>query len=279
MTLIQPIEHTPTVPTTQKKSAAAYKLSLVALKDLKSFFKKQLALTPVKESNNIYSPAQISNQSLGFIPVEKHYVYEFHIDKHDQFADTLVYCVVNKFNEIVNSTSYTPDAFPKNRPLYCFHLSQQDAIDFIYKVSKDRPRYFKSMGLGINSITLKNYLKNYLPNSLNKNTLITLVSCVEEYETFIKAKNLSFENVYKSPDANRDFNFDRNKSLFLAYRVKNIPGYFGKVEPEPEVNKLYLKLEDVMKDERVQKGLSVTIEVGRISELDLRSQQILSSVS
>ena len=55
----------------------------------------------------------------------------------------------------------------------------------------------------------------------------------------------------------------------MAYRIKDVPKRFKKLQPESEPIKIYLKLSDAMKDERFQKGLPLIIEVGRISDGDL----------
>jgi hypothetical protein len=199
-------------------------------------------------------------------PIQQKYAYEFKIPQSAVIVNTPVYVVVNKFCEVLNTSSHQNYGIlnqPKT-PHYYFFLSQQDAIDFIYKIAQTRPKYFKRMGLGINSIPLDQYLTKYRPN--NRTSLIT---STEEFENFIKKRNLATYNIYKSPNANPDFNFDRNKSLLIAYRIKDVPKRFKKTQLETEPTKIYLKLGDVMKDERVQKGLPVVIEVGRISDADL----------
>lgn len=202
-------------------------------------------------------------------PIEKKYEYEFKIPQSAVIVNTPVYVVVNKFCEVVKTSSSQSSGLLNQSKTshYYFFLSKQDAIDFIYKIAQSRPKYFKRMGLGINSIPLDQYLKKYRPNNIT-----SLITSTEEFETFIKKRNLASDNIYKSPNADPDFGFDRNKSLLMAYRIKYVSKRFTKPQPEPELTKIYLKLEDVMKDERVQKGLPVMIEVGRISENDLRFQ-------
>lgn len=215
----------------------------------------------IQQSDSVFDKASI--------PIQQKYEYEFKIPQSAVIVNTPVYVVVNKFCEVINTTSsqaYGSLKQSKN-PHYYFFLSQQDAIDFIYKIAQNRPRYFKRMGLGINSIPLDQYLKKYRPNNFT-----SLITSTEEFETFIKKRNLASDNIYKSPNANPDFNFDRNKSLLMAYRIKDVPKRFKKSYPEPGPTKIYLKLDDAMKDERVQKGLPVLIEVGRVSEADLRFQ-------
>jgi hypothetical protein len=202
-------------------------------------------------------------------PIQQKYEYEFKIPQSAAIVNTPVYVVVNKFCEVLNTSSHQNYGIlnqPKT-PHYYFFLSQQDAIDFIYKIAQTRPKYFKRMGLGINSIPLDQYLKKYRPNNFT-----SLITSTEEFETFIKKRNLASDNIYKSSSSNPDFDFDRNKSLLMAYRIKDVPKRFKKSQPEFEPTKIYLKLADAMKDERVQKGLPVIIEVGRISETDLHFQ-------
>lgn len=201
--------------------------------------------------------------------IQHKYEYEFKIPQSALIVNTPVYVVVNKFCEVVNTSSFQSygTVNQSKTPHYYFFLSQEDAIDFIYKIAQNRPRYFKRMGLGINSIPLDQYLKKYRPNNTT-----SLITSTEEFETFIKKRNLASDNIYKSPKADPDFDFDRNKSLLMAYRIKDLPKRFKKVQPELDPTKIYLKLTDAMKDERVQKGLPLIIEVGRISEADLRFQ-------
>lgn len=217
----------------------------------------------IKQSDSIFDKALTS--------IQQKYVYEFKIPQSAVIVNTPVYVVVNKFCEVVNTSpqqNYGILNQPKT-PHYYFFLSQQDAIDFIYKIAQARPKYFKRMGLGINSIPLDQYLKKYRPNNLT-----SLISSTEEFETFIKKMNLASDNIYKSPNANPAFDFDRNKALLMAYRIKDVTKLFKKPQPEPELTKIYLKLGDAIKDERVQKGLPVIIEVGRISDADLRSRMV-----
>jgi hypothetical protein len=199
-------------------------------------------------------------------PILQKYLYEFTTSPSDLIVNTPVYVVVNKFCEVVNTSSYQSSGLlnRSNTPHYYFFLSQQDAVDLIYRIAQNQPRYFKRMGLGINSIPLDQYLKKYCPNNTT-----SLISNTEEFETFIKKRNLASSNIYKSPNADPDFEFDRNKSLIMAYRIKYASKPFKKPKSEPELTKIYLKLDDVMKDERVQKGHPIIIEVGRISEIDL----------
>jgi hypothetical protein len=217
----------------------------------------------IKQSDSIFDKT--------LIPIQQKYEYEFKIPQSAVIVNTPVYVVVNKFCEVINTSSSQAYGSLKQlkTPHYYFFLSQQDAIDFIYKIAQNRPRYFKRMGLGINSIPLDQYLKKYRPNNFT-----SLITSTEEFEAFIKKRNLASDNIYKSPNANPDFNFDRNKSLLMAYRIKDVPKRFKKPHPDSGPIKIYLKLDDAMKDERVQKGLPVIIEVGRISEADLRFQII-----
>jgi hypothetical protein len=198
--------------------------------------------------------------------VQQRYEYEFKIPQSAVIVNTPVYVVVNKFCEVVNTRPFQAYGISNQSktPHYYFFLSQQDAIDFIYKIAQNRPRYFKRMGLGINSIPLDQYLKKYRPNNLT-----SLITSTEEFENFIKKRNLASDNIYKSPNANPNFDFDRNKSLFMAYRIKDVPKRFKNLQPESEPIKIYLKLSDAMKDERFQKGLPLIIEAGRISDGDL----------
>lgn len=201
--------------------------------------------------------------------IQQKYEYEFKIPHSAVIVNTPVYVVVNKFCEVVNTRSFQGYGILNHSktPHYYFFLSQQDAIDFIYKIAQNRPRYFKRMGLGINSVPLDQYLKKYRPNNTT-----SLITSTQEFETFIKKRNLASDNIYKSPDADPDFDFDRNKSLLMAYRIKDVPKRFKKPQPESDPSKIYLKLDDAMKDERLQKGTPVILEVGRISESDLRLQ-------
>jgi hypothetical protein len=140
-------------------------------------------------------------------PIQQKYEYEFKIPQSAVIVNTPVYVVVNKFCEVVNTRPSQAYGVPNQSktPHYYFFLSQQDAIDFIYKIAQNRPRYFKRMGLGINSIPLDQYLKKYRPNNLT-----SLITSTEEFENFIKKRNLASDNIYKSPNANPDFDFDRN---------------------------------------------------------------------
>jgi hypothetical protein len=215
----------------------------------------------IKQSDSVFDKTST--------PVQQKYEYEFKIPQSAVISNTPVYVVVNKFCEVVNTSSYQGHGTLNQSkiPHYYFFLSQEDAIDFIYKIAQNRPRYFKRMGLGINSIHLDQYLKKYRPNNMT-----SLITSTEEFETFIKKRNLASDNIYKSPNADPYFDFDRNKSLLMAYRIKDVPKRFKKSYPELSPTKIYLKLSDAMKDERVQKCLPVIIEVGRISEADLRFQ-------
>lgn len=214
-------------------------------------------------------PDPILDKTLNLI--QQKYVYEFKIPQYAVIVNTPVYVVVNKFCEVVNTSSSQGHGIVNQSkiPHYYFFLSKQDAIDFIYKIAQNRPRYFKRMGLGINSVSLDQYFKKYSPNNIT-----SLISSTEEFETFIKKRNLASDNIYKSPNADPNFDFDRNKSLLTAYRIKEVPKRFKKAQLESDLTKIYLKLDDAMKDERVQKGLPIIIEVGQISEADLRFQII-----
>jgi hypothetical protein len=208
----------------------------------------------------------IKHSDEALTPLPQKYVYQFKIPDSALIVNTPVYFVVNKFCEIVSTSSSQSYGNLKhsNTSHYYFFLSKQDAIDLIYKIAHTRPRYFKRMGLGINSVPLDQYLKKYCATNVT-----TLISSTQEFETFIKKRNLACENIYKSPNADPDFEFDRNKSLLIAYRIKYVSERFKKPQPEPEITKIYLKLEDAMKDERVQNGLPVMIHVGQIAEADL----------
>lgn len=237
------------------------KRSLIKDKILSNSNKPELVQDTIKQSDSILDK--------NFNSVKQKYEYEFKIPHSAVIVNTPVYVVVNKFCEVVNTSSCQGYDIPNQSkpPHYYFFLSQQDAVDFIYKIAQNRPKYFKRMGLGINSIPLDQYLKKYRPNNTT-----SLIGSTEEFETFIKKRNLSSYNIYKSPNADPDFDFDRNKSLLMAYRIKDVPKRLRKQHLESEPNKIYLKLADAMKDERVQKGLPVIIEVGRISDADLRFQ-------
>lgn len=224
--------------------------------------------TKLEQVQDIIKQPKVSfDKTLG--PVQKKYLYEFTVSPPAVIVNTPVYVVVNKFCEVVNTSLYQRYGLPKlpNTPHYYFFLSQQDAIDLIYKIAQNQPSYFKRMGLGINSIPLDQYLKKYRPNNIT-----SLISSTEEFETFIKKRNLASSNIYKSLKADRDFEFDRDKSLIMAYRIKYTSEPLKNLQFEPEPTKIYLKLDDVMNDERVQKGYPIIIEVGRISETDLRFQ-------
>ena len=204
----------------------------------------------------------------GLTPLPMKYMYGFTLPPRTEIVNTPVYFVVNKFCEVIKTKPQENYFTPKDAktPGCQFFLSKQDAIDFTYKIAHSRPKYFKRMGLGINSIPLNEYVKKY---SGPYNNLIT---GTEEFENFVKKRKLAWENIYKSTEADPDLAFDRNKSLLMAYRVRYGSNRFEKPIPEPETTKIYLKLEDVMKDERVQKGFRIFVEAGLISESDLDSR-------
>lgn len=201
-------------------------------------------------------------------PLPIHCIYGFRFPDRTQIVNTPVYFVVNKFCEVIKTKPQESYFTPKESktPGYHFFLAKQDAIDFVYKIAQNRPKYFKRMGLGINSIPLESYINKYAGPYSN------LIGGTQEFENFIKKRKLAWENVYASPNAVPDLAFDRNKSLLVGYRIRYGSNRFEKPIPEPETTKIYLNLDDVMKDERVQKGFRIFVEAGLISESDLNSK-------
>jgi len=130
--------------------------------------------------------------------------------------ETRVYCVVNKYNELVKASSrliYSSNT--KAKPIYCLFISKHDALDFLYKIANNSPSSFKKSGLGINSFSLKQYFDLVKKNKSNADMI--LLNDLQELEAFInKSKSVSGKYKYV---INKNVNFKQPISDMLAYRI------------------------------------------------------------
>lgn len=151
--------------------------------------------------------------------------------------ETRVYCVVNKYNELVKASSrliYSPSI--KAKPIYCLFLSKHDALDFLYKVAYSHPSSFKKSGLGINSFSLKQYFDIAKKNKLNAD--IVLLNDLQEIESLL----------HKSKRIQGNFKFVINKKVDFSQPTADILAY--RLNPYDKGNSfsslVFLKIDDAL---------------------------------
>lgn len=154
-----------------------------------------------------------------------------------EMQETRVYCIVNKYNELVKASSrlvYSPSI--KSQPIYCLFVSKQDAIDFLYKIASNEPKAFKKSGLGINSFSLKDF-SNLVEKSKNSSQVF-LLNDLQELDSFMSKSKPSSKKFTFTYD--KGVNFAQPFNGILAYRVN--PSY----KDNPFLDKYYLKIDDAV---------------------------------
>lgn len=173
--------------------------------------------------------------------------------------ETRVYCIVNKYNELIKASSrFVYSSSIKSKPIYCLFLSKHDALDFLYKVAKSHPSSFKKSGLGVNSFSLKQYFDIVKKNRSNSD--ITLLNDLQEVEFF-------FRNAKK---ASGKFKYIVHKKVDIGKPISDVLAY--RINPydkeNPFSNLVFLKLEeaiDFWKDISTTRNRRLTVELFPIS--------------
>ena len=132
---------------------------------------------------------------------------------------TRIYCVVNRYNEVlsIDSRSFAIGPF-RPKKLYFMFVSQHDALDYLYKISDFKPNYFRKFGLSVNSFSFKECVRLSMKNS--DRCRFAYVSDLRELEEFF---NLTYS------DSKEDFKLALEKlmeeddldseSSLLMYRI------------------------------------------------------------